>query len=781
METAPLSFRFLRLSPPLFPQLLHPFRRFNPLLHRDHAFSCARCRNRKAVFVACSMSESFSASTAPIPSSYGGWDDAELLDESYRLGTLDSIRSFLASLGITDGKHGFLFLLGFLSALAVSRVRVSSMAVLPVSVVVFVVGFSAGVARAGVASGSIWDLDDKLKDLRDFLKELDDKMSGLRNGLEEGVKSNRLEKSKLKNFVEVVEHMRLRMGHAQMTIESFSSGDIVDSQMDSEQGGKKSSYKLSRKRRELGMIVYDLAQLFGSLFQENITGLKPLKEKDAINKVEIREQAESMKEDSALFVLKASPEISENGVNTSSNRKLDGSKIDKSELSLGGVERDASEMLKVKITAGQNSRSGITPRKFNNSGDQRYGNCVPSHDELNNLNTSFHFMTKQERYQKMVFRHKYRNIMQNEMHNSADGNANQKEIQSMDFVNESTESSLLEQMLEVHDQSSLHTLEQNSNKIKNKLENDSDFIDQSDNSCNDLEVKFDDQSVRHPTDGVREVREGKTTSSSSSSSVVSADEEFNQNVKEASELQRRARVYMKSQTDEAAADALLYRSTMLLSTAVALKPMSLLAMGQLGNTYLLHGELKLKISRELRVLLSKSDAILKQKLCSLRLKKLDIHNMSRENVAAVLIDVCEECEELLVEAGRKYRMALTIDRSDVRALYNWGLALSYRAQLIADIGPEAAADADKVYMAAIDKFDAIASRSSMYAPDALYRWGMVLQQRSNLRRNNRGEKLKLLQQAKSLFEDVLYVESDNRLAREALSSCLLELNHHGQW
>ncbi|RWW71071.1 hypothetical protein BHE74_00021213 [Ensete ventricosum] len=764
METAPLSFRFLRPSLPLFPQLLHPFRRFNPLLCRDHSFSCPRCRNRKAVFFACSVS----ASPAPIPSSYGGWDDAELLDESYRSGTLDSIRSFLASLGITDGKHGFLFLLGFLSALAVSRVRVSSMAVLPVSVVVFVVGFSAGVAQAGVASGSIWDLDDKLKDLRDLLKELDDKMSGLRSGLEGGVKSNRLEKSKLKNFVEVVEHMRLRMGHAQMTIESFSSGDIVDSQMDSEQGGKKSSHKPSRKRRELGMIAYDLVQLLGSLFQENITGLKPLKGKDAVSKVEFRAQAECTKEDIALSILKASPEISENGVNRSSNKKLDGSKVEKkSELSLVGAERVASEMLKVNIMADQNSRSGITPKKFNHSGDQRYGNCMPSHDEeLNNLNTSFHFMTKQERYQKMVFRHKYRNIMENEMHNSADGSANQKEIQSMDFFNESIESSLLEQMLEVHDQSSLHALEQNSNKIKNKLENGSDFIDQSDNSCNDLEVKFDDQSVQHPTDGVRE---GKTMSSSSSSSMVTTDEEFNQNVKEASELQRKARVYMKSQTDEAATDALLYRSAILLSTAVALKPMSLLAIGQLGNTYLLHGELKLKISRELRVLLSKSDAILKQKLCSLRLKKLDIHNMSRENVAAVLIDVCEECEELLVEAGRKYRMALSIDRSDVRALYNWGLALSYRAQLIADIGPVS--------------INLTLSRRNKNAVlhAALYRWGIVLQQRSNLRRNNRGEKLKLLQQAKSLFEDVLYVESDNRLAREALSSCLLELNHHGQW
>jgi hypothetical protein len=53
----------------------------------------------------------------------------------------------------------------------------------------------------------------------------------------------------------------------------------------------------------------------------------------------------------------------------------------------------------------------------------------------------------------------------------------------------------------------------------------------------------------------------------------------------------------------------------------------------------------------------------------------------------LLIDVCEECEELLVNAGRKYRLALSIDSNDVRALYNWGLALSFRGQLIADIGP----------------------------------------------------------------------------------------------
>lgn len=64
---------------------------------------------------------------------------------------------------------------------------------------------------------------------------------------------------------------------------------------------------------------------------------------------------------------------------------------------------------------------------------------------------------------------------------------------------------------------------------------------------------------------------------------------------------------------------------------------------------------------------------------------------------------------------------------------------------------------------------------------ALYRWGTALQQRSHLRPRNNREKIRLLEQAKSLFEDVLYVEGDNKMAREALSSCISELNYHGRW
>jgi hypothetical protein len=114
--------------------------------------------------------------------------------------------------------------------------------------------------------------------------------------------------------------------------------------------------------------------------------------------------------------------------------------------------------------------------------------------------------------------------------------------------------------------------------------------------------------------------------------------------------------------------------------------MSLLAVGQLGNTYLLHGELKLKISRELRTLLSGRTRPSSAKHSRIS-KELQNKISSKEEAMQLLIDVCEECEELLVNAGRKYRLALSIDSNDVRALYNWGLALSFRGQLIADIGP----------------------------------------------------------------------------------------------
>jgi len=59
---------------------------------------------------------------------------------------------------------------------------------------------------------------------------------------------------------------------------------------------------------------------------------------------------------------------------------------------------------------------------------------------------------------------------------------------------------------------------------------------------------------------------------------------------------------------------------------------------------------------------------------------------------------------------------------------------------------------------------------------ALFRWGVALQQRSRLRPSNSKDKVKLLQQAKRLYEDALDMGSENRQVMEALSSCISELD-----
>ncbi|KAK1556644.1 hypothetical protein Q3G72_009306 [Acer saccharum] len=187
---------------------------------------------------------------------------------------------------------------------------------------------------------------------------------------------------------------------------------------------------------------------------------------------------------------------------------------------------------------------------------------------------------------------------------------------------------------------------------------------------------------------------------SSLSSPFADDVVFDQYVTEANDLLKQAEECIRSSSDQEHAEIILYNSAMLLSKATAMKPMILL-----GNTYLLHGGLKLRISRELRSILSRSDPLSVEKQKRV-LKGLDYQLASKDKIATVLVN-------------------------------------------------EAAFDADKVFLAAIDKFD------SVYAPDALFRWGAVLQQRSRLRPSNSKEKVKLLQQAIRLYEDALHMDSDN--------------------
>ncbi|KAJ8549583.1 hypothetical protein K7X08_033290 [Anisodus acutangulus] len=186
----------------------------------------------------------------------------------------------------------------------------------------------------------------------------------------------------------------------------------------------------------------------------------------------------------------------------------------------------------------------------------------------------------------------------------------------------------------------------------------------------------------------------------SPSSACSIDLQFNKYLTETNFLVKEATDCLRRQGSDRHAEDSFYESAIMLSKAIDIRPMSLLAVGQLGNTYLLHGELKLRISRDLRTLLT--DAVSVNRRTRIR-DGLDDTVPREDNITSYL--------------------------------------------LIADIGPGAARDADKVFLAAIDKFDAMMSRGNVYAPDALFRWATALQHRSRLRTRTSREKVKLLQQA----------------------------------
>ncbi|CAI9117952.1 OLC1v1019444C1 [Oldenlandia corymbosa var. corymbosa] len=256
------------------------------------------------------------------------------------------------------------------------------------------------------------------------------------------------------------------------------------------------------------------------------------------------------------------------------------------------------------------------------------------------------------------------------------------------------------------------------------------------------------------------IPDSEASSVNDDSARASGDLEFNQYLVEANSLLKAAKECLLQQGDHETADNYLYKSVGLVLKVKIIRPMSLLAAGQLGNTYLLHQELKLRLSRDLRALIATNNP------ATIDEWNIDDNLMFRKDkLSSALVNVCNECEELLVTAGRNYKLALSSDGNDMKALYNWALALFFRAQLIADIGPISHCSCYdcfyKVYLAAIDKFDAMMAKSNTYAPDALFRWGTTLQQRSRLRPGNNKEKVKLLQQARRLYEDALNFDYDN--------------------
>lgn len=656
-------------------------------------------------------------------------------------GESNQLSNFMNSIGLNDKKFVFVYLLGFVCALAVSRVRVSSIIVIPACAVVFAAGFSFGFVNNGLSSigsekkvkfdDNVDVIIEKMNNLMGFFSGLDGRIVELRNDIRSCLKDNRVTVDDLERYAIGSSALNAR----NVVQECVDRLLVVNQEV--EQMEKQHSSK--RKKGTEGK-RFDLSQFLVSMFQEKSGNSKANKLKDIDKELtnmkvddarrgsilaptgEERRRS-SMSDGSVVYgrtrLSREKPDFIQNRVRQSN----DGTRRTKviaenGKMNMSHFEIDAGRVFEKKeYSYESNSTRFMANEKFSRrTGKYSTAKAYTSGDDLFDLdfNVSQGIRTKSSLGQEPE---------------KMESNENFAHSESIDQSNEERYETRVRETVRSEDESS-HTSSQSAQE--------SDFA-------------------------------------ASTSSKVIDDILFNRYLMEANSLLKQARESLKNRGDESDVEDALQETALLLSKAVELKPMSLLAMGQLGNTYLLHGELKLKVSRELRARLWRSNASLFEE--DYYSNELDGQACSKEELASVLINVCQECEELLVEAGRKYRSALSIDGDDMRALYNWGLALSFRAQLIADIGPEAALDADKVFLAAIDKFDAMMSKSNTHAPDALFRWGVALQQRSRLRTRNSREKVKLLQQAKRLYEDALDMDSDNLQVRKALVSCISEMNY----
>lgn len=719
---------FLFHFPPLSkktPHHIHPFPRKFPCTATTLTLCCVRA------------SESLSC---------GGWDDPSFIVDPISPGESNLFHNFLNKLGINDKKFVFVYLLGFVCALAISRVKVSSIIAIPGCVIVFALGFSIGVFNGGKMSldgnkrlhqDQIFkDLTEKLRNLVEFLNGVDMEIGNLKKGIRKGIKDNQITVEDLQSFEKCLESMNFSAVNARKVIE----GSIESLAIEGQEMGRKIGQR-SSKKKEPSKYGFDFSQIAAGMFQMK-SNLKSSRTKDhgesevmdtRMNGSKLGNILSSATKDRHLNF-----DMDIDGITDTSRRSFDDDGIRQDRV--GETFRKASRM------------NVVSDENFNFS--EMDGNTVKSvfnREEYSYQTSRVEFMRNQQVSHRMSHPSKF------ESWASDDGLIDSMDI-SIGMEQSKTEASLLHEK-------EVENFEGASSHFGGK-EKDGDtyrhFLGE--------EIRTHEKKPSMDRDEAsNEFEFGRSPFSGGS-----IDLQFNKYLTEANFLVKEAKDCLRRQASDKHAENAFYESAILLSKALDLRPMSLLAVGQLGNTYLLHGELKLRISRDLRALLT--DVVSVNKRTKIR-DALDDAVPREDKITSYLVNVCEECEELLIKAGRQYRLALSIDGNDVKALYNWGIALSLRGQLIADIGPSAAHDADKVFLAAIDKFDAMMSRGNVYEPDALFRWATALQHRSRLRPRRSREKVKLLQQAQRLYKDALHMDSDNLQAQKALSCCISELKY----
>eukprot|EP00850_Spirogloea_muscicola_P012324 SM000079S22442 [mRNA] locus=s79:272883:275310:- [translate_table: standard] len=257
-------------------------------------------------------------------------------------------------------------------------------------------------------------------------------------------------------------------------------------------------------------------------------------------------------------------------------------------------------------------------------------------------------------------------------------------------------------------------------------------------------------------------------------------------------LLREGREGLVGKVEAGVAERLLSQAAERFAAAVELDSTSVAAVGQLGNALLAHGELKLHLAHQLREMVPESEPPERSKGGSRpsaadeerrSLMERRQQSLLQQAYQVIIVNQAgDECEQLLMDAGRKYRAALSLDNRDARALHNWGLALCYRGHLLAEEAEDDyVAVADKMYLAAIDKFEAMLSMSTKWRVGALQNWGLALRDRSRLRTLGSRKREKLMEQARDCFQSALELEPSNPQLRGGLAAAEIELEELAEY
>ena len=238
-------------------------------------------------------------------SNYGGWDDYELGSWSSNSGESTQLRNFLVSIGIDDKKLVFMFLLGLVCALAISRVRVSAIIVFPASVLVFGIGFSFGFVKGGSFNELCLNkrrskeellrvYSEKLRNLVDFFDGFDVKVNNLKNNIQRAINSNRITIGDLENYASLVESMR---------VSASSARNVVEASMDNVGNSYRENQKPSGRKKEAGEVGFELLHFLGSLFGEKSVASNPNKVKDDVKSQRVDTDLNNLTGDVSLPVV----------------------------------------------------------------------------------------------------------------------------------------------------------------------------------------------------------------------------------------------------------------------------------------------------------------------------------------------------------------------------------------------------------------------------------------------------------------------------------------------